>query len=612
MTTDRSLRTLEATAERKPERIDARTLCAFLGSDEAEERNRAQEIRDHVLENVTDPSSTVDALCDLLDDSDDAVRRAAVETLYRFGRVWPREVTSAVAPELESSDVRRRAAAVDLLGRTRDGAAVGYAPALVDALDDPDDRVAALATDAVANLADPFPAAVVDAVPAVRPFLEDEWIPTDDGGARLVYSRDYRESNPENSEPRSARLTSRVPRPFESARSFLETLALTHPEALERVVPRLCDLVASPPTGARVGLPALLRTLTRVARTDPSLVEDALPAVERHAEAESGEVRVAARNLLDELGREVGRPEPVAAPSSMATRNRPERDGDERLLSGIDQRAIVGDVDIDAIVDLLYCVDADVRDHAAWGLECGFDQYVGEIHDRGEIFLSLLDEPDDCTRTHLLTAMGPVVRTYPEEWMPPLLELTTRDDPVVRAGAVRLLSSAAGTYPALVRTEIGAIADRLSDVSSVQAAAFLSLRSLVEAVPDATVPHAPAAVDALEEPETRIESLRFLEALARVRPTAVGTHAESLETLVATLAGSDRIGDRARVSRTGGARVDADDRALEAAFRVCLRLATTAPGTVEAIRPHAERVVDGRYYGHRPAFTFLAALDGSR
>ena len=609
---ERTLSRLESTAANEPESIDVRALCTVLGSDDAATRNRAHEIRDCLLENTTDPSPAIDALLDCLDDHDDDCRLAAVETLTRFGRVWPRTVASAVATELESPDVRRRAAAADVLGRTRDGAALPYVPGLVTALEDPDDRVGALAVKALSGLADWFPAAVTSAVPRVQRFLDEKWLPTDDGGLRLIYTRDDHEPDDGGGEPDNVRLTNHVPRPYERTRSLLETLSLTHPAALEPVLPRLRELVRSPPEGARVGLSSLILTLTRVARADPATIDGVRPALERYAASDRRHVRVAARNLLTELGVVIDHPEPVSLPSQMAVYDRPKQDGDDDFLSGIDQRAILGELDFDTVVALLHCEEDDVRDTAAWGLECGVDGYIDRIHDRASTFLSLLSEPDDCTRTHLLRILGFVVRAYPEEWTPALLVLTDHDDPRVRSAATTLLASAAGVYPALVRPHVETVAAQLSDPATGREGALSVLRSLAEPMPDATTPHVSAAVDALADREPRITALRFLESLARVRPAAVATHADSLESLVAVLAGPSAIDDRARVDRTGHAEIEDVDRALEVAFRVCLRLASDRPDAVAAIRPHAERVVDGRYYGERPARAFLTVLDGGR
>lgn len=592
---------LESRAQTSPEDVDMRVLCRYLASDEAETSRRAIHVRDSILENATSPDSFIDDLLALLDDPDDPSRRAAVETLHRFSRVWPDAVVDALVPEIESEDHRRRAAAVDILGRTEVGAVVPHAKALIQSIDDGDPRVAARAVAAVSSLSDLFPDVAAAAVRPSRRFLEEARMPPE-GEPQLVYTRG---KTGDGDKP----LTNHLPNPYTKTCSLLETVARSHPSALDQVVGRLRELVVDPPGDRRVDLPTVLRILTLVARADPSAVEPIMPAVERHANTRDRRRRVAARNLLDERGRSIERPDPVTIPTEMATRDGTVQDA-ERLLSDIDLKAMDGEVDIETFLELLTDSDSAVRDKAAWGLECGTcEAYIDEIHARAPTFLAMFDEPHDCTRTHLRRLISMVVAEYPEEWTPALLALTDSEDPMVREMALGTLARGAKEYPALVAREHEVVTHRLEDEPAVTSAAFEVCQHLTGIAPEAMAPLAPTAVEATGTPEARIQAVEFLESLARSNPAAVTVHADAICQLVTDLADADTIHDRSRWQPSGSPEFTDEDQVLKLSLRVSCHLARDSPSAVAPIRPHAERVVEGSYFGKKPARALLAALE---
>jgi hypothetical protein len=612
-----SLDTLRDTAERDPANVDYRAVCAYLTSDDYETSKNAEEIRDIAIEAADDPRPIVNALRELQTVEDDNLRRTSVESLYRVVRAWPRTLAPVMAVDLDASDVRRRAAAADVLGRTASGAVRPHAAKLAKRLSDPDDRVAALALSALDGIVDEFPEAVTPYVSSVGPFLDDRWIPTDSGGIRQVYSKFDQDTS--SGEPGNEKLTNRAPRPFKTARSLVHSLALTHPTSLDPLLPRLRELATDPSAWSEVGVGTLIDTLTRIARANRNAVEPIVPAVERYVDSSHRRRRLAACNFLDELGQdrrydELGKdrrqPNPVSV-SSMAVRDIPPREDDEDILRGIDQRAIAGELRFDLVPELLRCTDPDVRDTAAWGLECGVVNYVDDVHRRAADFLGLLNEPHECTRKHLLSLLGTVIKAYPEEWTPALRTLSSHDDPLVRAGALRLLASAATVYPALFAGDETLLSERSSDVPAVQAASFAVLRDLAEPYPSLVEQYVPTATDAFSVDKTRLPALRFLATLARTRPTAVAPVADSVMAVVEQFAGPERIAERGQWGKKRGADVSTDDRVLKAALETCLYLAKRDSAAVRRVRPHAERVADGRYYGDGPAIAFLATLDAS-
>lgn len=610
MADEPSLDELAQQAEAQPESVDYLALCRYINDDDYEVQSRAKDIRKTVIVGLARPTPAVDALKSLLDHDDDGVRRTAVETLNRVGRHWPREVVPALAGELESTDVRRRGAAADLLGRFGAGYGRPHLAGLVERLADEDSRVAALALEAVASLSKSFPEAVAPELQTVRPFLADRWIPQAGGGLQVIYSGTDEEADPATGEPEGSRLTNAVPRPFGSATTLLHRVALTDPEAVEPFVPRILELLEREDPGrfdAR-----FIRTLFRVARTAPEAVEPALSLLTEYADSTPRGSRVAARNVLRYLEIDVTRSDRVPLPEAMATRDRPIQEGDERLLGGLDERAVFGDIDLDRVVPLLRCADVDQRDHAAWAVGCGAGVLNEPVHERGTTFLSLLNEPDDDTRLHLIELLEPVVEAYPEEWTPPLMTLTGHTNPVVRSASTALAASAASSFPALVRPHVEAITDRLDDEPLVRKYAFLVLGKLSEAYSDAVAAYVPNAVESIGDESARLFPFGFIESLARVDPSAAEPAIEPVCQVVKTFAGPETIDDRAQwgVGEIDG--IEFADLTLKAALEVCVWLAKHDPERVDAIRPHAERLVAGRYFGAEVAQTVIASIDSAR
>ena len=606
-----SLGELERQAEECPERIDVDALCRYIGSDDHEQRNHAQSIRDTVIETAPDLRPFVDILRDLLGEEDAPPTRVVGETLSRVVRVSPDDLTPLVAVDLDAENVHRRAIALSVIGNHGSGVVYPHRCAFVEHLDDPDPRVAALALAGLSSLAEDFPEAVTEHVQSIRPYLADEWIPDDGGGMRAVYSRTESEGDTGRGEASGERLTNGVVRPYDKAVSLVEAVALTHPDAVESVRARIESLVGDPPRGA--DLTRLLTILTRMARADPEDIEGVVPAVEQHADAENRRVRIAARNLLSELGRPVDHPDPIRVPDEMASRIRPEREADAEHLRALDERACFGDVDVDAILPVLRSADEDRRDHTAWGLSCGTGTtIVHDVHERGTDFLALLDEPHDCTRRHLLELLGDAVRQYPEEWVPPLVELASHDDANVRRSALSLLGTAASGYPSLVRTHLELVETGLHDADAkVRTSAIFVLRQLAVAYPELVAEHIPAVVAALDEDATRESALRAIRTLVTVDPTGAVLVTDPVVSLVETLAGPTALDDRARWGRKGHTERDDTDYLLKLALSVCFWLAKIDPSSVGAVKPHAERITRGRYYGHEEARKLVAQLDAT-
>ena len=610
MTNRPSLEELERRAENRPERIDVRALCEHLDSDEHERSRGAAEVRDTVIENATDLAPVVESLRELLTDELTPSARVVGETLSRVVRANPDELAPLVAADLDAVDVHCRGVALDVIGRAGSGVVRPYLDEFAEHLDGADERVAALALAGLSTAAEDFPEAVADYVPSVHPYLADEWIPNDGGGLRACYSRTDDEGDVATGEPSGARLTNKVVRPYAEALSLVHSVALTNPAAVEPVLPRIEVLVTDPPDGAR--LVTLLETLTRVARADPAVVEPAIPAVERHAGADHPVVRVAARNLLSELGRPVERPSPISVPESMVARDRPVRDGDEELTAGLDEHAVRGEVDVETVLPLLRCEDPDVRDHVAWGLECGVGTAVIDgVHDRATSFLSLLNEPHDCTRKHLLGLLGGTTRRYPERWTPALADLADHDDPVVRRNAVGLLGTDA--YPALAREHLSVV-DRCldDDDANVRANAISVLAAMARAYPEVVTEYAATLITALDDERTRLSALKALRNLAEVAPAAAAPATDAVTSLIAALAGPEAVGDRARWGRKSHTEdVGEGDHALKCALSVGFWLAKDDTASLAPVRPHAERIAEGRYWGHEEARKLFGELNAS-
>lgn len=610
MTNRPSLEELERRAENRPERIDVRALCEHLDSDDYERNRGATEVRETVIENATDLSPVVESLREVLTGETTPSVRVVGETLSRVVRANPDELAPLVAADLDAAAVDCRGVALDVIGRAGSGVVRPYLDEFAEHLDEADERVAALALAGLSTVAEDFPETVAEYVPLVHPYLADEWIPDDGGGLRACYSRTDDEGDVATGEPSGARLTNKVVRPYAEALSLLHSVALTNPTAVEPVLPRIEVLVTDPPDGAR--LTTLLEALTRVARANPAAVESAVPAVERHAESDRSGVRVAARNLLSELGRPVERPDPISVPESMAVRDRPVRDGDDELTAGLDERAVRGDVDVETVLPLLRCEDPDVRDHVAWGLECGVGTaVVDDVHDRATSFLSLLDEPHDCTRKHLLGLLGGTARRYPERWTPALAGLADHDDPVVRRGAVGLLGTDA--YPALAREHLSVVDRRLDDDDvDVRANAISVLAAMAKAYPEVVAEYATTLTTALDDDRTRLSALKALRNLAGVAPAAATPATDAVTSLIAALAGPEAIDDRAqwgRKSHTGD--VGEADHALKYALSVGFWLAKNDAASFAPVRSHAERIAEGRYWGHDEARKLLVELNAS-
>lgn len=615
MTSRPSLETLERQAENRPESVDVRALCEYLCSDEYEQKQVAEDVRDAVIENATDLSPVVESFRELLSDESGLPVRTVGETLYRVVRADPDELAPLVAVDLGVDDVRRRGVALDVLGRTGAGVVRPYLDKFAEYLDDSDERVAALALAGLSTAAEDFPGVVAEYVPQVRPYLVDEWIPDEDSGLTACYSRTENEGDVATGEPAGIRLTNRVVRPYSEAVSIVHSVALTHPSRVESVLPRIEALVSEPPEGAY--LKTLIETLARVARADPDAVESVVPALERYAEADRSGVRIVARNLLLELGHSVERPDPITVPDSMATRDRPVRDGDEELTSGLDEKVIRGEAAVDAVLPLLRCEDTELRDHAAWGLSCGGGAaFLRDLHERAESLLALLNEPHDCTRTHLFTLLSQTVGQYPEEWTPALVELASHEDPLVRRSAVGLLKSATSTCPALVWESFHVVDERLDDENAdVRANAISVLGEMATSRPETVAEYVPTLVAALDDETTRLSTLTAIRNLAKAAPNATANAdvSESVASLVDTLAGPDAIADRAQWSRKSHVEDVGDaDHALKATLSAAFWLAKGNSEPFDAVRPDVERIAKGRYYGHNEARKLLVVLDSSK
>lgn len=605
-----SLDELTQQAESQPESVDYLALCRYINDDDYDIQSRAKDVRKTVIVGLATPTPAVDGLKPLLDHDDDGVRRAAVETVNRVGRHWPREVVPSIVDELESADVRRRGAAADLLGRFGAGYVRSHLSDLVERLADDDPRVAALALKAIASISESFPEAVAPELRAVGPFLADRWVPEAGGGMQVIYSGTDEKADPATGEPEGSRLTNAVPRPFGSATRSLHRVALTHPEAVEPFVTRILELLGPEEPGRYDA--RFVRTLFRIARTAPGTVEPALPLLTEYADNAPRGPRVAARNVLRHVGIDVTPSDSVPLPEEMATRDRPIQEGDERLLSGLDERAVFGDIDLDRVVPLFRCADVDQRDHAVWAVGCGAGALNEPVHERGTTFLSLLNEPDDDTRIHLIELLEPVVAAYPEEWTPPLMTLTRHANPVVRSASMALVASTASSFPALVRPDVAPIADRLDDEPLVRKYAFLVLGKLAEAYPDAVASYVPNAVESIDDDSTRLFPFGFIESLARVNPSAAEPAIEPVCQVIETFAGPETIDDRAQWGVGEIDAVEFADMTLKAALEVCVWLAKSDPERLAVIRPHAERVVGRRCWGKDVAQAVIASIDSAR
>lgn len=601
-----SLDELAATAERAPGSLSYRALCDYLSSEDTSTRCRAEDIRTTALAGLGDPAPAIEALRSLLVAPDDDRRRAAVETLSRVARPFPNEVVAAVAPDLDAEDARRRGAAADILSRARTGAVRPHATALLDSVSDPDPRVGALALNAVAGFAEEFPEVVAPRIDVVEPFLRDEFVPEDGrSGMRVIYSRLETEADTDDGEPGPERLTNRAVRPFESAIAVCDAVSLTQPETVEPYVPRLVELALR--ETPLVSTSRLLRIATRVARVTPEVVDPVQGTVRDIAESD-GPGAPTARNLRRELGADIPPREPHDLPAALATRDRPHTEADEDVLSGIDQRAMSGDLGLDDILPLLYSEDTDTRDHAAWGMSCAH-WGAAAVDERATEFLGLFNEPDDCTRGHIRQVLWSVVSARPEAWAPPLAELATHEDPLVREMATGLLGTAAGASPAFTRRYLPIVVDRLDDQPEIRSRAFSTLASFVGAYPEETAAHVPGAVADLERRAAPSGALRYLRCLTRARPDAVDPYADEIRAFVTDLAGPDAIEERPVWELGSCSDVTEVDRALDTALEVCLWLAKSSPAAVAPLRPTLEAITAGRYYGRDSAHAVLATLD---
>jgi hypothetical protein len=593
-------------AVNNPEKLDYRLLCQGLAADDYEISHRANEIRDEAIQHISTPATVFDALWSLLTDDGATVRQAAVETLYRVVRVWPQELTPRVATGLTHSDVRCQAAAADNLGRLPSGVVRPHVPELVDRLDDSDVRVAALSLNALLEITEDFPGVIAPHLDAIIPFLTSRWIRTNGGGMKTVYSKTDHESDKESGELPGERLTNRATRPLKDATSALTAVSVRHPEAVAPMNSRLISLAEDLPT-ERANM--LLPVFTHLVRYDPSMVEGVRPVVERWAEEGRPSVSAEARTMLRELGIDVEGPAPLTPPDEMMSRTRPSRDEDEERLRGIDQRVITGDVDLDQLVSLLRCRDAETRDGLLWGLSCGRGTKLEtDIHQRADTFMSVLNEPNECARSHLFELLGAVVAKYPEAWVPALVELTNHDDILVRKGAVRLLGSAAGTAPQLVIGEIDLIRDALA-TDQLRKEGLIALRPLVAAAPEVSETFVPTVVAMIEVSELGQLALSVMNELSRRSPSSVTAAMDPTLELVHQLVSEESIEERACWSRESHVSdVGIGDRVLETAFEVSARIGAYNLDLVTGIRPHAERIISDRYYGYKSALMLLAVI----
>ncbi|MFC6993619.1 hypothetical protein ACFQH3_18995 [Haladaptatus sp. GCM10025707] len=599
-----SLAELMATAEREPEAVDIPALCRYLSSDEYEVTSQAHDIRTLVTNTVPNPIPVAESLIEIIESSEHNIALTAAEMLSRLVRIWPQELAPRITDLLTSTDVRIRAVGVNTFGNGAAGAFVPYIDMLAKRLTDDDLRVAAYALGSLTSLARHYPERVAPHLDAVVPFLDERWFPSEAERFNGVYAA--LPDEPDGTPPK--RLVRGIPHPHRDALSLLRLVGSTRPNTLTPVVSRLHELVVSMPA-AELDYESFIRILGDALRADVEVADtrssELIPALRTHAESDERGRRISARRLLSELGYEVDHPPAFEVPP-MATRNRPVQPDDEEFLRNIDIEIDMGTIELDDIIERLHCVDSDVRDTTAWGLECGYIGYLDELNDRGPTLLSLFDEPDECTRGHLFTTIGAVVQAYPEEWTPPLLELTTHADVKIRAAATGQLANVASTYPTLLFEHIETITTRLDDEPEVMAAAFRVLGSYAQFAPTVVSKYVADAsavlstvtlTDELEGEETVQSVLRFLLSLAKVQPAAIVPAIDAVSAIVTELAGPETIANRAlgyRRSPEEHLTMTPADFVLEAALEVCTWVGKHDPDAIspfDQLQPGLSRAV---------------------
>lgn len=603
------LDSLRMTTHESPEQADWRVLCSLLKSEDTEIKTEAEDLRSTLIETHPNPEEAAEQLIGLLTE-EASLRRTAVDTLSRLVRSDHSQLVQRIGTLLTSDGIRESGCACYVLaGATNQHTAVvkPYIPNLIGLLDHDDLRIRSLALYALNGAASSYPALTVDAVPAAAALLEYQGIAggePDKPGVAPVPNRDVPD-----------RLTPRLVRPRDQAAEFLATIATTHPEEVIPAIDALVELIDRL-NGHDMGFPPAIGALFPIARHSPSVVTEAeaIPALESCLDTDVIAVKTAALNVLNELGEDVSTTERIPSVTP-ADRDEPVQDGDlERAREMKMEIHAVEGVDLDEILRLLRSTDSEVRDAMAFSAQFLTDVRNDEIHARGAEFLVLVGEPHDCTRGHLVDGtpglLSRVASTYPREWKPALEELLASDSPRVRADALSIMGSAAGSYPSGYRTELDTCIRYLDDEQPLLRDAALGvINALATAYPEDIVEHLPRIVAALNDETTRSMALAVLQTIAKRDAAGLAPVVDDVRGVFRTLATVD-IDAGESVTDPAGRRVQLTegDPSRRLVLSVLFELAKHDPTWILAVQPHLTELVEANVDGWQTALDILQEL----
>jgi len=614
MVTERErLTTLETTIETTPEKADWRELCQLLSSDETDIRTEAEDLRSTLIETHPDLETTAETLIGLLSE-ESTIRLKAVDTLSRVVRTAPRELLPLAGSYLEQEDTDTRVVgslAYVFAGVGNQTAALTkpYIPTLIDLLSHSDLRVQSLAMYALNNIAESYPSELHTAVEHVLPLLEYQGIAggtPGKPGVKPVPERDVGE-----------RLTPRLVRPRNHALEFLQTVSNRHPDAIVPISDTLVALIRKLDQNDIRRLYAAFEIFFQIAKTEPDILNntDAIPVLQQwyRADGVNQGIRVAAMNVLRELGQEIPTPHRVDTPTPVEHTGT-VRDGDLERARALEMEIHRQEgVDLDEILRLLRSADSDIRDNAAFSAQFLTDHRTGDVHDRAEEFLALVGDPDDCTRRHLVRPPGllsSLVKAYPREYEHALFDLLEHDDHRIQADALQLIAAAADAYPSGYRSSLSEYREHLEDPHPLVRQASLSALNVIgNQYPEDIIEYVPRVTKELDTEVTRSMALTVLETVAKHRPTAltpvIPDILELFRELVTTNSDTgepttDPMGQR--VQLTSG------DPSYRRTLGILFELAKHDPDAIRPVEPLLAELVETRADSWQTALNIIIEL----